>query len=421
VLWARIGGILLHVALTGPSVQNVAGRSTVRSSYFHGQKSMSTDFGQWDRVASELRACREAQQEAWGDVDNAMLGRYLADDVTPQERRRIEKDLEHHPELRKLTDLVSDVLRDCEVASPQAARASVLSFPAANRVPQRASHRWRQWVAVAAAACLLLALGYTVLPRGASPSSPFRGSLANVTPVSLTITNKMALRDTLTPGDSARDNHVQFAGKDDRADAKKNTSLEHVAIVLADQCATAAETYHKHGDLDMAEFSYKLAYNIRDWKFGPEAEPTVEARRNLGDVYQTALNLDAVASTQPAPPAPEPVGVADRPQQKEIQVSADRLRKRLEEQPVESIVPVLAANLNEAKTPAARLQLSRALANLRGAGKGAVPALEACLQKKDLTNREREAVREAKERLESPQWPIGATAVPGASPAASPP
>ncbi len=61
---------------------------------------MSTDFGQWDRVASELRACREAQQQAWGDVDNATLGRCLAGDVTPDERRRIETELGRRPELR---------------------------------------------------------------------------------------------------------------------------------------------------------------------------------------------------------------------------------------------------------------------------------------------------------------------------------
>ena len=59
---------------------------------------MATDFGPWDRVASELRACREAQQQAWGDVDNATLGRYLAGDVTSEERRRIEQELGSHPE-----------------------------------------------------------------------------------------------------------------------------------------------------------------------------------------------------------------------------------------------------------------------------------------------------------------------------------
>ena len=33
---------------------------------------------QWDRVTRELRACKETQRKAWGDIDSATLGRYLA-------------------------------------------------------------------------------------------------------------------------------------------------------------------------------------------------------------------------------------------------------------------------------------------------------------------------------------------------------
>ena len=249
---------------------------------------MSTDFGQWDRVASELRACREAQQEAWGDVDNAMLGRYLADDVTPQERRRIEKDLEHHPELRKLTDLVSDVLRDCEVASPPGGPCLRPVFPCRQSRPAKGVAPLAPVGRRRRGRLFAVGPGLHRPPPGRQPIVALPRQPRQRDTRQPDYYEQDGVRDTLTPGDSARDNHVQFAGKDDRADAKKNTSLEHVAIVLADQCATAAETYHKHGDLNMAEFSYKLAYNIRDWKFGPEAEPTVEARRNLGDVYQTA-------------------------------------------------------------------------------------------------------------------------------------
>src|SRR5262245_65986706 len=73
----------------------------------------------WDRVASELRACKEAQQRAWGDIDSADLGRYLAGEAAGEELTRIEQALEDLPELRKLTDLVRDVLIDLEpVAVP---------------------------------------------------------------------------------------------------------------------------------------------------------------------------------------------------------------------------------------------------------------------------------------------------------------
>ena len=63
-------------------------------------------------------------------------------------------------------------------------------------------------------------------------------------------------------------------------------------------------------------------------------------------------------------------------------------------------MPVLVQNLNEAKTPEEREQLGRALAELGPAAKDAVPALDACLQKKNLASREREVVQQAKDRLE---------------------
>ncbi len=373
---------------------------------------MSTDFGQWDRVASELRACREAQQQAWGDVDNATLGRYLADDVTLEERRRIETELRRHPELRKLTDLVSDIIRDCEpVAAPERAGPSVLPFSAAKPRPHGTNRRWRQWTAVAAAACLLFALGYTVLPKGFSPPTSFpRGDLAMKT-VGIR-TNTAAFHPTLAPGDSEPGSRPARASKDA---AKSATPLDHVAVYFADGCAQAADSYQRHGDLDLAEFSYKLAYGVREWKLGPDAEQTVQARRNLGAVYQTALNQKEDALFTPGGPSPTaPAAVADKGPGQEIQFSAALLRERLAQQPAaevsKSVVPVLVANLNDAKTPEEREQLGRALAELGPAAKDAVPALDACLQKRDLTPREREAVLEAKQRLEKAAWPADAPA-----------
>ena len=83
-------------------------------------------------------------------------------------------------------------------------------------------------------------------------------------------------------------------------------------------------------------------------------------------------------------------------------------------------MPVLVANLNEAKTSEDRERLGRALANLGGAAKDALPALDACLQKRDLTPREREAVLEAKQRLENIAWPGGVQEPLPASPAPPP-
>src|SRR5438874_1132826 len=73
---------------------------------------------QWDRVASELRAYKQTQQQAWGDVDNATLGRYLAGELSGEERARVEQALGQYPELLKLTDVVRDVLGEFEPAAP---------------------------------------------------------------------------------------------------------------------------------------------------------------------------------------------------------------------------------------------------------------------------------------------------------------
>ena len=62
---------------------------------------MATEFDpteQWDRVASELRAYKQTQQQAWGDIDNATLGRYLAGDLSGEERAQVEQALTQLPE-----------------------------------------------------------------------------------------------------------------------------------------------------------------------------------------------------------------------------------------------------------------------------------------------------------------------------------
>jgi hypothetical protein len=153
------------------------------------------DSSQWERVAAELRACRQAQQRAWGDIDNTTLGRFLVGDVSAEEQRQIEQALDTLPELRKLTDLVRDVLGESETAAPEpvsvpygpavlpysqpavSARAAAVTSRQPTTVPKQS---WKplfrrghiqQYAGLAAAACLLLVLG-VALPRSANFASP---------------------------------------------------------------------------------------------------------------------------------------------------------------------------------------------------------------------------------------------------------
>src|SRR2546425_32668 len=96
---------------------------------------MSSELGSphpWERIALELRACKQSQREAWGDVDNATLGRYLAGEASGDELAEVEQALQALPELRKLTEIVRDVLDDVgpvldeEPARVETAAAAVL-------------------------------------------------------------------------------------------------------------------------------------------------------------------------------------------------------------------------------------------------------------------------------------------------------
>ena len=119
---------------------------------------------QWDRVAAELRAHKETQQQAWGDIDNATLGRYLAGDLSSDERQHIEQALTQLPELRKLTAIVRDVLDEFDPAAPVplAEVPHVLSFPQGRATKPLFSRALRSRGTLLAA-CMLLGLGLTLI------------------------------------------------------------------------------------------------------------------------------------------------------------------------------------------------------------------------------------------------------------------
>src|SRR5687768_14288646 len=97
----------------------------------------------WDRVAAELRSCRESQHHAWGTLDNATLGCYLAGGGDDDERRAVEQALADHPQLRELTDLVRDVLVEFEptTAAPLGQTSPTLPFTTILPASARATSR----------------------------------------------------------------------------------------------------------------------------------------------------------------------------------------------------------------------------------------------------------------------------------------
>jgi hypothetical protein len=306
----------------------------------------------WERVAAELRACREAQQRAWGNIDNATLGRYLAGELGGEERRQVEQALEALPELRRLTDLVRDVLADCGPAVAPERTLTPAPEPAVRPAPQSALLRfWRRsgsLVSLATAACLLLALGLS-MPRlgdapaaGTAPAPSLDGGLAMRGGAPVFFTAMRPAGPPLPREAAAREDDLARIEQMDRAVVsleKKGQRKE--ALVLARQYQEVArkarlehhprfayslnrvgQLYLEEGDLTAAEPSLQQALAISKQEFGPEHPATVWARNRLAGVYQVALNTPpadrtAVRSVNPgavtfsgalptpaAPPAP---------------------------------------------------------------------------------------------------------------------
>jgi hypothetical protein len=65
---------------------------------------------EWERVAGELRAYREAQEQTWGGLDDMTLARYLAGTCTPEERQTVEGEAGKRPAVAELLTLVRGAL-----------------------------------------------------------------------------------------------------------------------------------------------------------------------------------------------------------------------------------------------------------------------------------------------------------------------
>jgi tetratricopeptide (TPR) repeat protein len=137
----------------------------------------SNSRARWECAAADLRTYRETQRHAWGDMDNATLGRYLAGEASVEERHQVEKSLAECPELRKVVGLVDSVLKTStfpEEANAVAQEPKSLANGPLVLEPQSMHGRFlsikkhhirslinfvRKKAGLMAAACLLFALG----------------------------------------------------------------------------------------------------------------------------------------------------------------------------------------------------------------------------------------------------------------------
>ena len=370
-----------------------------------------SDSVQWDKVASELRAARETQQRTWGDLDNATLGRYLADESTGSERAAIETAIETLPELKLLTDLVRGVLADSPAAEPVA--APILPFQ--RPVPFVAKSRGassRRRVAILAAASLFFAFGMGMFRPDAGDTSsstslkrfdradaadrrgadrpgvrPLGSSL-----VELAFASEISqLRERITENQKKGDyERALVAAKDfnDKVDGSKIESDKQVAPKVAEGLNQIGLLYQEVGDVDQAQFYLARGVALNRTTLGENHEATRRNCYHLAAVYEDAAvrpggTAGMMLLRAPKPTAPTGADAAKGKQARADSVAKlqDRMnRPELRKQVREALLPVFVKDLQNKHDARKRSEAATALGNLGPLAQDAAPVVVDCLQ-----------------------------------------
>ena len=381
----------------------------------------------WERVASTLRACKEAQKQTWGDLDSSTLGRYLAGEVADDELGVIERELADHPELRQLTDIIRDVLGDLAPVAEPSPGPTVLSFEKAHK-SRRVLPFLRRHAALAAAACLLVVLG-AVVPAGgllpsrggvlvatseevhfldngvataSSPTIPFN-ALGMPAPAGLA-----AYAPNPEPSRPEMKVHAPFAGGIAAKDAARG-DLGHVKLMMTSRGAAAhlrrGRDEARDGRVVDAERSLSKSYAHCQEHLGAKHPITTQAAQELANLYAFALNddyarapgvPDLVFKTSPDPVSDKKTG--------EAAALGERIAGQTLPQIQATVVPALVRALETAPTAAERQTMVSALGHLGPAAGPALPALRSSLD--NATAAERQTILHTMGRIGPASVPI---------------
>jgi hypothetical protein len=372
----------------------------------------------WDRVASELRSYREQQERTWGKVDSSTLGRYLDDAADSQERKQVEAALAEHPELRKLTDLVREVLADFEpAASPSPSPVTVPQpTPAVLAFQPRRQRFWRaarEYVALAAAACLLMALGIGLIRNGLGRSTPKSDDNLLAMNATAKVRPSSALEDDLPRSEPGKDRVVRTTSTPLQALERQVVSLTEKgqvdrAVQVASRISEAAkkakeqqnpyfgeslarigDVWSQHGYYQEAAPVYQQAHVLYQKAYGNDHPETKQVTSNLANVYQAALTAEVGNASGPYrvthPLAQIPFKTADIYPRKDVEQerkSALALREQLTRRESASlqqeVTPVLLQAMKDARNPIERTGYIYALGQIGPAAQEALPVLCDC-------------------------------------------
>ncbi|MGF1578331.1 MAG: hypothetical protein ACFCD0_03090 [Gemmataceae bacterium] len=272
------------------------------------------DAQQWNRVAQELEAYRADQKVAWGDLDNLVLGRYLAGECSSDEVVQIEEALQKHPELGLLLECVSDVLAVTPHSSDHTIPETI-PFRRAE-TPKKASKLLvLQAASWATAACLLFGIGFwsgkiyenaendSIAPTSnlTARANSQRQQIVQAKLVAAReakVSTETKLRDALAENEQLlvqlrqRNSEPKFnarrlgKGRIELASADDDLPKE---IVLAQVNEHLARYYVENEEFTMAEAKQQEVVKLLDKVKGPEHPKTEDARACLQSIQ--AMNV----------------------------------------------------------------------------------------------------------------------------------
>src|SRR5262249_15647992 len=220
----------------------VAHTSLLNGRFMAPERSASA---QWDVLTAELWAYREQQKQTWGELDNALLGSYLAGEVTAGGRRAVQALSQDPPEPRNPPLLALVPLNEFAPPSPEppAPPPRLLPFTGSRKARRPFLSRLRERGALVAAACLLLALGLALLKQPAPDRTDHTVSKRVAEVASLKQPGKLAEpRGEPQPPAPASASSVKLAGAKDTRAARFAKRAPDASLEKINQVALWAES-----------------------------------------------------------------------------------------------------------------------------------------------------------------------------------
>jgi hypothetical protein len=95
---------------------------------------------EWARIKSELVAYRDQRRQAWGNLDDITLARYLAGEATAAEAEQVRRAMDEHPKVRECVAIVREVAEESVSADaePVSTQSAAIPFPEPGR---RSAHQ----------------------------------------------------------------------------------------------------------------------------------------------------------------------------------------------------------------------------------------------------------------------------------------